>query len=374
MQWIRAMAVALAVAAALAGYEAAARTCTRADIGDGVDHVGGLLRKINADTFPAIQEKMRQLKELKGWSESDYQEQAATLLQDARTEQLDSQSNDLLMRIDSIGSEKLDGADVCARLDELEAATTELGVVMRAKATYALTRLDAMIIEGQGAKGPRPKAPVTAEAERPKAPPVAAPAAPRAAAPPQTAMLPQGGWTTRTETEAPPPAEAAPAVDPEGYTIDEIRDATRGFFGQVSTGLASVIEHAFSKSGRPVGYVLGNEGGGAFLAGLRYGKGTLYLRSGGTRDVFWHGPSIGYDVGVSGAKTMFLIYNLKTVDDLFARFSGIEGSAYVVGGVGMTFLTDGRVVMAPIRSGLGLRLGANIGYVRFTRTQTWNPF
>lgn len=372
MHRVRAIVVALAMAIALSGHEAAARTCTRADIGDSVDHVGGLLRKINADTFPAIQEKMRQLKDLKGWSETDYQEQAAMLLQDARTEQLDAQSNDLLMRIDSIGSEKVDGADACARLDELEATTTELSVVMRTKASYALTRLDAMIAEAQGAKGPRAKAPVNAEIERPKAPP-AAPAAPRAAAPPAVAMLPQGGWTTRTEAEA-PPAEAAPAVDPEGYSIDDIRDATRGFFGQVSTGLASVIEHAFSKSGRPVGYVLGNEGGGAFLAGLRYGKGTLYLRSGGTQEVFWHGPSIGYDVGVSGAKTMFLIYNLRSVDNLFARFTGIEGSAYVVGGVGMTFLTDGRVVMAPIRSGLGLRIGANLGYVRFTRTQTWNPF
>jgi hypothetical protein len=359
---------------------AADRSCTRGDIADAIDRTGETLRKINADTFPALQAKMRQLKEIKGWSEADYQEQAAMLLQDTRTEQLDVQSNDLLARIDSIGVERVEGVVACQRLDELEAITTELSVVMRTKASYASGRLEAMIAEAQSEKARPRQADATPPAKAPSPPASRPPTPPRpeppAAAPPQT------GWAARTETEvaavAPPSAAPLPPSQPptaeEGYSIDEIREASRGFFGQVSTGLASVIEHAFRKSGRPVGYVLGNEGGGAFVAGLRYGKGTLYLRQGGTRDVYWHGPSIGYDVGLAGSKTMFLIYNMKQPDDLFARFTGVEGSAYFVGGVGLTFLTNGQVVMAPIRSGLGLRLGANIGYVRFTPNQTWNPF
>lgn len=182
-----------------------------------------------------------------------------------------------------------------------------------------------------------------------------------------------------TPYELPPPGEEdgeTTTFDAEGggYTIDEIREATRGFFGTISTSLASVIEHAFHKAGRPTAYVLGNEGGGAFLAGLRYGEGTLYLRNGGSQKVYWHGPSIGYDLGAEGSRTLFLIYDLHEPDTLFRRFTGVDGSAYLVGGVGMTLLKGGQVTMAPIRSGLGLRLGASIGYVRFSPRPTWNPF
>jgi hypothetical protein len=161
----------------------------------------------------------------------------------------------------------------------------------------------------------------------------------------------------------------------DGYTIDEIRDATRGFFGTISTSLASVIEHAFKQQGRPTAYVLGIEGGGAFLAGLRFGKGTLYMRSlRGTRQVYWHGPSVGTDFGASGSRTIFLIYRMQDPNMLFRNFTGIDGSAYFVGGVGVTLLKGGPVIMAPIRSGVGMRLGANLGYVRFTEEPTWNPF
>jgi hypothetical protein len=164
-----------------------------------------------------------------------------------------------------------------------------------------------------------------------------------------------------------------PQEPTDSFSRDEINEASRGFFGSISGGLASVMEHAFSTLGRPTGYVLGNEGGGAFIAGLRYGKGTLFVRDGRKRTVYWHGPSIGYDFGASGSKTMFLVYNLKDELDIFSGFTGVEGSAYLVGGVGMTALTDGKVVMAPIRSGLGVRLGAYIGYIRFTARPTWNP-
>ena len=161
----------------------------------------------------------------------------------------------------------------------------------------------------------------------------------------------------------------------DGYTIDEIQEVTKGFFGTVSTSLAGILEHAFKTTGRPTGYVLGKEGGGAFLAGLRYGNGTLYMRhQSATRQVFWHGPSLGYDFGAEGGRTLFLIYQLESPDALYRTYAGIDGSAYVVGGVGITFLKGGDVIMAPIRSGIGLRLGANIGYVRFTDQPTWNPF
>lgn len=163
-------------------------------------------------------------------------------------------------------------------------------------------------------------------------------------------------------------------TEASGYTIDEIRLATKGFFGTISTNLASVIEHAFKNWGRPTGYILGNEGGGAFLAGLRYGKGTLYPRYGEQQPIYWHGPSLGYDFGAAGSRTLILVYAMQQPSDIYRMFTGIDGSAYLVGGVGLTVLSGGSVVMTPIRSGLGLRLGANVGYLRFTSEPTWNPF
>jgi hypothetical protein len=163
-------------------------------------------------------------------------------------------------------------------------------------------------------------------------------------------------------------------TDEDGYTIEEIRDATRGFFGSVSTGLASVIEHAFRRTGRPTGYVLGTEGGAAFIGGLRYGRGTMFLRTGGRQEVFWQGPSLGFDFGAAGTRVMFLVYRLRAADDIYRTFTGIDGSAFVVGGVGLTLLGGGNMILAPIRSGVGVRVGASIGYIRFTPQRTWNPF
>ncbi len=172
-----------------------------------------------------------------------------------------------------------------------------------------------------------------------------------------------------------PSPHAAVVQADDGYSIEEITDATRGFFGTISTNLASVIEHAFKTTGRPTAYVLGTEGGGAFFAGLRFGQGTLFMRNvAATRAVYWHGPSLGTDFGASGSRTMFLIYKLNQPDALFRTYTGVDGSAYFVGGVGVTLLKGGDVIMAPIRSGLGLRLGANIGYLRFVDRPTWNPF
>ena len=158
------------------------------------------------------------------------------------------------------------------------------------------------------------------------------------------------------------------------YRSDEILGAGHRFFGNVSRGLASIVERATAQWGQPNGYILGEEGSGAFVAGLRYGEGTLYTKNAGDLKVYWQGPSLGFDAGGDGARTMMLVYNLPSTHAIYQRFGGIDGSAYFIGGLGMTALTANRIVLVPIRSGVGLRLGANIGYLKFTPNATWNPF
>ena len=178
---------------------------------------------------------------------------------------------------------------------------------------------------------------------------------------------------------APAPISAQPGPQqrqqPEQYySSNEILDAGHRFFGTVSRGLAQIVERTGSQFGLPNGYILGQEGGGAFIGGLRYGEGTLYTKNAGDLRVFWQGPSVGWDFGGEGARTMFLVYGLPATDAIYQRFIGVDGSAYVVGGLGMTVLTFNNVVLVPIRSGVGLRLGANVGYLKFTERATWNPF
>ena len=174
----------------------------------------------------------------------------------------------------------------------------------------------------------------------------------------------------------PVPAQTAPAPEQQqpAFTSGELVSAGQQFFGTVSRGLASLIERAVGQWGLPNGYVLGEEAGGAFFGGLRYGEGTLYTKNAGDVRVFWQGPSLGFDAGADGARTMMLIYNLPRTAAIFDRFGGVAGSAYFVGGFGMTALAANNIVVVPIRSGLGLRLGANVGYLKFTTEPTWNPF
>ena len=178
---------------------------------------------------------------------------------------------------------------------------------------------------------------------------------------------------------APPPAaypqpQPQRPAGPDTFEPGELVSAGHKFFGNVSRGLASVIERAVSQWGLPNGYVLGEEGSGAFVAGLRYGEGTLYTKNAGDLRVYWQGPSVGFDWGGDGARTMTLVYNLPATNAIYQRFVGIDGSAYIVGGFGMTALTANNIVLVPIRSGIGLRLGANVGYLKFTPRATWNPF
>jgi hypothetical protein len=189
---------------------------------------------------------------------------------------------------------------------------------------------------------------------------------------------------TQVPPQQPPPAESMPQNAPQAgpsqpgpsnqYSSNELIDAGHRFFGGISRGLAMVVEKAVSQWGQPNGYVLGEEAGGAFVGGLRYGDGTLYTKNAGDLRIFWQGPSIGFDAGADGARTMMLVYNLPRTEAIFDRFGGINGSAYFIGGFGMTALTANNIVLVPIRSGVGFRLGANLGYLKFTERPTWNPF
>jgi hypothetical protein len=169
-------------------------------------------------------------------------------------------------------------------------------------------------------------------------------------------------------------AAQSPQPSSSQYSTNEIISNGHRFFGSVSRGLAQVIEKAVSQWGLPNGYILGEEAGGAFVAGLRYGEGTLFTKNAGDLRVFWEGPTVGFDAGGEGARTMILVYNLPATQAVYQRFAGVDGSAYFVGGFGMTALTANNIVLVPIRSGVGLRFGANIGYLKFTRRPTWNPF
>jgi hypothetical protein len=186
-------------------------------------------------------------------------------------------------------------------------------------------------------------------------------------------MLLVGLATVLADAQQSAPAEPQPLAADQ-FSSSEIIDAGRHFFGNVSKGMASVVEKASSQWGQPNGYILGEEASGAFVGGLRYGDGTLYTKNAGDQRVYWQGPTLGLDYGGDGARTMMLVYNLPRTDAIFDRFGGVAGSAYLIGGFGMTALTGNDIVVVPIRSGVGLRLGANVGYVKFTPRPTWNPF
>ncbi|MET0640852.1 MAG: EipA family protein [Hyphomicrobium sp.] len=379
------------VALAAVAPPSVAATCTAKDFATAVDQSGASLRTLTLEAQPKLQERLRRYKEALNLNDTDYENSALDAIQDTTLNDYDSKSSELLMRVDSLGRVPEGSQPDCAKLDEVKLAAARLNTVIKAKSDYMLKRLDEKIAEAKRASPP-PSSEAAGAAKTAPSPSAASnkPAAPvsgtASKSPAKPAVPPSKGWATHTkpDTTTPPPTVAMIEPDPppglpppeqEGFTIDEIRDVTRGFFGTVSTNLAAVIEHAFKQAGRPTAYVLGVEGGGAFLAGLRFGKGTLFMRSQpDTREVYWHGPSLGTDLGASGSRTLFLIYRMNSPNDLYRSFTGIDGSAYFVGGVGVTLLKGGPVIMAPIRSGVGMRLGANVGYLRFTETSTWNPF
>ena len=173
---------------------------------------------------------------------------------------------------------------------------------------------------------------------------------------------------------------ATAATESDGtYSPEEIVAAGHHFFGEISGSLATLVEKAVSRYGLPNGYIIGQEGSGAIIGGLRYGDGVLYTKIEGRRQVYWQGPSVGWDLGGDGNRTMMLVYDLPNSIAIYRRYAGVNGSAYLVGGLGMTVLAntqtpDRTVTVVPIRSGIGARLGVNVGYLKFTPQPTWNPF
>ena len=189
----------------------------------------------------------------------------------------------------------------------------------------------------------------------------------------------EAGTIPALPAESPPssptqPATPASQVQGATYHKDDIIGAAEGVFGKGAEGVARMIEDLLKKQGEPNGYIVGREAGGAFIVGLRYGSGTLYHKVEGQKPVYWTGPSVGFDAGANAGNTFVLVYNLYDSQDLYKRFPAGEGQAYVVGGLNASYMRQGDVVLIPIRMGVGLRLGVNAGYMKFSKTAKWMPF
>lgn len=223
--------------------------------------------------------------------------------------------------------------------------------------------------------------------EQPAADPQAPPAAPEEAAQP----APSGPeWTpidqpsSQPSPDLPPPVDAAPADDasaqpltpPSTRTVprEDIFTAAENVFGDGAEGLAGILEDILRDQGEPIAYIAGEEAGGAFILGLRYGSGVMRHRTDGDRVVYWTGPSIGFDFGADASKVFVLVYNLHDAQQLFRRYPGAEGRAYFVGGFSANYMRRGDVVLIPVRLGVGARLGINAGYMRFSERNRWLPF
>jgi hypothetical protein len=183
---------------------------------------------------------------------------------------------------------------------------------------------------------------------------------PERSAPPQSAPSPGG----------PPPAGEQAAT----YDRNEIVNNVSDFFGVGAEQAGGIVERAFKDNGKPTGYIAGEEASGAITVGARYGRGLLYMKGKPPVEVFWQGPSLGFDLGGNASRVFTLCYNLQYPDAIFQRFPGVEGSAYFIGGLGVNYQRASDITLAPIRAGVGLRLGANIGYLAYTRKRNILPF
>jgi hypothetical protein len=173
-------------------------------------------------------------------------------------------------------------------------------------------------------------------------------------------------------------AWAAETHDPRSdntYTPDEIVQKGAEFFGVTTEAMAKAVQRVFAKYGRPNAYIAGSEGSGAFIIGLRYGEGELYMKqNSGPMKVYWQGPSVGFDYGGNASKVFTLVYNLPSSEAILERFPGVEGSAYFVAGIGVNYQQNGRIILAPMRTGVGLRAGVNAGYLSYSKERNWIPF
>jgi hypothetical protein len=160
----------------------------------------------------------------------------------------------------------------------------------------------------------------------------------------------------------------------ETYTVGEIKTQTSDFLGVAAETVGQAVERVFRDQGEPTAYIAGEEGSGAVVAGLRYGRGLMYMKDKPTMEVFWQGPSVGFDWGGNASRVFTLCYNLYYPDMIFRRYPGVDGSAYLVGGLGVNYQRADGITLAPIRTGVGLRLGANVGYLSYSRKRNVLPF
>jgi len=216
-----------------------------------------------------------------------------------------------------------------------------------------------------------------AHAQSPRQLPPAAPAgtAPPPPPPPPSYAPPQ----PQAQPMPPPPNRepvypAAPAGRADTFTEDEIVNSVSDFLGVTAESAGAAVERIFAKNGRPTGYIAGTEGSGAFFIGARYGKGLLYMKNRPPVEVYWQGPSIGFDTGGNASRVFTLCYDLDDPNQIFQRFPGVEGSAYFVAGIGVNYQQASGITLAPMRAGVGLRLGANVGYLAYTRQRNLLPF
>lgn len=203
--------------------------------------------------------------------------------------------------------------------------------------------------------------------------PASDPATPPPASPPVTHTAPPPAGTSTTSPSAAAagvPTNAAAST----YKKDDLIGAAEGVFGKGAEGLAGMIESVLKDQGEPVAYIAGREASGAIGIGLRYGSGEMFHKVEGNRDVYWTGPSVGFDLGGNASKTFVLVYNLYDSQELYKRYPAGEGAAYLVGGFNGSYLRNGNVVLIPIRLGIGYRLGINVGYMKFTEKRNWLPF
>jgi hypothetical protein len=420
-------------AAMLCSSAARAQNCTAADFGAVVDQTARALRDLNGNGSKRFQTKVAALREKHGLSQADI-DARTTGLQDEKIDEFNREIESLVAQMDVL-AQTPNAKITCEKLEELKRVRDRLLTVMGQKSGYMHAKVEAEL-DAPGGKpaqqqaaaptsvappaepirpsgpetrtasaaesrpaaeqkpqniAPTPAPARTAAAESPQPDvPARAPGSPRLARntaqpPSERDPLPPPPMydAERPTSLAPPPGGFAPPpggdplpppIEDEGYSISEIREAGRGVFGTITAEFAGAINYAFQNFGQPNAYISGVEGGAAFLAGLRYGKGTLHRKAAPSAPIFWQSPSAGLDFGAEGSRSLFLVYNLDDPYAIYGRFGGIGGSAYVAGGVGVNVLGKGGVVMVPIRSGLGLRLGANLAYVKFTERQTWNPF
>ena len=182
-------------------------------------------------------------------------------------------------------------------------------------------------------------------------------------------------WLAATSVTVAKESSPLPQENEEStYSQSTVLAEAKSFFGKGAQGIAQAIEKAFKDLGRPTGYIKGEEAAAAFIVGLRYGSGDLNLKNRGSRLIHWQGPSIGFDAGGNAAKVFVLVYNLPDIDNIYKRFPGVDGSLYIVGGLGLNYAQNGNTILAPIRLGVGWRAGANVGYMKVTKQKTWNPF